>query len=356
MPERSVDPTDAAIANARLARQHISRPVGDGVAGMVRRLVGVQAQDFAGSKWALGLRLIGVDDAEVERAFNAGEILRTHLLRPTWHFVTPADIRALLLLTGPRVLAQNGSMCRKLSLDALTLRRSTAAMARALEGGRHLTRDALRAVVQHAGIATDGLQRMAYIMMHAELTGVICSGALEGRQFTYALLEERVAAPPPPDRDAVLADIAGRYLTTRAPATARDFAKWAGLTIAEASRAFDALPASRPIRVPAKAPRVHLLSIYDEYISSYRDRSAIVAPAHGQRLIQQGAALAWVIVLDGRIAGTFRRVSKPRAVGIQPTLFVRLSRAERDALAAAIERYATFLGLPVTLRRESSLP
>jgi hypothetical protein len=334
-------------AAARLARQHISRPIGDSVAGMVRRLVAVQAQDFAGAKWAIGLRLGNVSEAEVERAFNAGEILRTHVLRPTWHFVAPEDIRHLLLLTGPRILRQNASICRRLSLDATTLGRSARAIARALEGGRHLTREALRAVVQAAGIPAAGLQRMAYIMMHAELTGVVCSGPRVGRQFTYARLDERVPPGRLVAREAALADVAARYYRTRAPATAHDFAKWCGLTVTEASRAWAALPAPPAVRPARDAPRVHLLSIYDEYVSSYRDRSAIVSPDHGRRLVNQGAALVWAIVLDGQIVGTWRRVVARGRVTIEPTLFVRFSRAERDALGAAARRYGAFLGLPV---------
>ena len=344
---RSSKNADHVIVQARLARQHITRPVKDTVAGLVQRLVAVQAQDFAGAKWGLGLRLAGVRDAEVERAFNAGEILRTHLLRPTWHFVTPADIRALLVLTGPRVLAQNAPICRKLALDATTLRRTTDAIARALEGGRHLTRQALRQVIEQAGVSAGTIQRLAYIVMHAELTGVICSGPLDGRQFTYALLDERAAAQPAPDRGVVLRDVAARYQATRAPVTARDFAKWSGLTITEATRAFDALPTPRPVRVPAAPPRVHLLSIYDEYISSYRDRRAIVSPGHGRRLISQGAALAWILVLDGRIVGTFRRITGVSTIRLQVTPFVRLSRSDREAIALAVGRYAAFMGIDV---------
>lgn len=195
----------AHIPHLRLARQFIGRPAKGSVAAMVKRLVAVQAQDFAGAKWALGLRLQGVDDLQVERAFDAGEILRTHLLRPTWHFVSPADIRWLLMLTGPRVQARNASMCRKLGLDTRALDRSVAAIARALEKDRHLTRDALREVLKRARISTEGPQRMSYVMMHAELEGVICSGPRDGKQFTYALLERRAAPVKPISRDEALA-------------------------------------------------------------------------------------------------------------------------------------------------------
>ena len=288
-------------------------------------------------------------------AFNAGEILRTHVLRPTWHFVAPEDIRNLLSLTGPRILRQNASMCRSLGLDTATLDRSAVIVARALAGGRYLTREAIGVVLQASGIPTGGLQRMAYIMMHAELTGVVCSGPRAGRQFTYARLDERVPPVRPGGREEALADVAARYHATRAPATAHDFAKWCGLTVADATRALAARPAPKAVRPRRGGPRVHLLSIYDEYVSSYRDRRAIVSPDHGRRLVNQGAALAWTIVLDGQMVGTWRRVLARDHVTIEPTLFVRFSRAERDELEAAARRYGAFLGLPVEVTRSLSV-
>lgn len=356
--------TAAHIRHLRLARQHISRPAKLSVAAMVSRLVAVQAQDIAGAKWALGLRLQGVDDHEVERAFDAGAILRTHLLRPTWHFVTPADIRWLLMLTGPRVQARNAPICRKLGLDARTLNRGVAAIARALARDHHLTRDALREVLERARISTAGPQRMAYLVMHGELEGVICSGPRQGRQFTYALLEERAAPVEPITRDEALARLTQRYFATRAPATVHDFAKWSGLSVADARRGLEATrrglveivvdgktcwmpPGAPPAR--SSAPRSYLLSIYDEYISGYRDRSAIMAPEHARRLIDQGNPLAWVIVLDGRIVGTWRRVLRRDGVLVDATLFVPLSARERKALEAAVERYGEHLGVPASL-------
>lgn len=366
MVRRHILPTQ--IPHLRLARQHISRPAKVSAATMVTRLVAVQAQDFAGAKWALGLRLQGVDDQEVERGFNAGEILRTHLLRPTWHFVSPADIQWLLMLTGPRVQARNAPMCRKLGLDARTLSRSLAAITRALERHRHLTRAALREVLKRAGIKTEGPQRMTYMMMHAELEGAICSGPRDGKQFTYALLDQRAAPTGPITRDQALARLSERYFATRAPATVHDFAKWSGLSVSDARRGLEATqpdlvedvlngksywtPLVAPAQ-PASGPRAYLLSVYDEYISSYRDHSAIVGPEHGRRLVAQGNALAWVIVLDGRIVGTWRRVLRRDGVRVDATPFVPLSSRDRKALDAAVERYGRHLGLEASLWIES---
>ena len=180
--------TDAEIARRRLRNQRLTRPMRGGAGDVVGWLGGVQAQDYAGSKWALGSRLLDSKDDDVERAFDEGAILRTHVLRPTWHLVTPADIRWMLELTAPRVHVANGHMYRKLGLDRRAVDRSNAALARALNGGRYRTRDELRGVLRKAGVATDREFLMVYLMMWAELEGIVCSGPRRGKQFTYAML------------------------------------------------------------------------------------------------------------------------------------------------------------------------
>jgi len=149
----------------------------------------VQAQDFAPAKWAIGRRTKGATDVQLDRAYAAGTILRTHVLRPTWHFVLPADIRWLLAATAPRVQARNAFRYRQLGLDDATLERSGSLLGGALCGGRQLTRREAAETLTAAGIAVDG-QRLAYVLMNAELNGVICSGAPRGSQHTYALLRE----------------------------------------------------------------------------------------------------------------------------------------------------------------------
>jgi hypothetical protein len=354
------------VAARRLAAQHLARPAKLSVSQLVERMVAVQAQDFTGAKWALGLRLIGVDDAEVLRAYDAGEILRTHVLRPTWHFVAPADIRALLRLTAPRVMRQNQSMGRKLGLTEALLARSNDAIVAALEGGTHLTRDGVRAALHRVRIDTEGPQRMTYLMMHAELSGLICSGPRLGNQFSYALLDERVPShlDPQLDNEAFLLVLGERYLRSRGPSTDRDFAWWAGLTLRDARKAFDALRSQvRRIRHDeidyweldeprprlARSPAAMLLSIYDEYISSYRSRGVIVSPDDGARLIGKGNALAWVLVLDGRIAGTWRRVVERGGIRVELEPFRVLSNTERAAVEMSVTRYASFLNSEVVL-------
>jgi hypothetical protein len=177
---------------------------------VVSYLGAVQAQDYAGAKWALGQRIQNATDAAIDQSFNAGEILRTHLMRPTWHFVTPADIRWMLMLTAPRVHAANAFMYRNLELDEVALKKSNATLEKGLQGGKQLTRSELASVFREAGIIADGL-RMGYFLMYAELVGLLCSGPRRGKQFTYALLEERAPKVKPLGHDEALAELVSRY-------------------------------------------------------------------------------------------------------------------------------------------------
>jgi len=181
------------LARLRLYNQRLSATDVRNPEDVVRWLGAVQAQDYGGAKWAVGQRTQTATDSMVEQEFAEGKILRTHILRPTWHFVAPEDIRWMLKLTSPRVHAANAYMYRRLELDGAIFRRSHAALEKALQGGKQLTRSELASLLRKPGIPAEGL-RLTYLMMRAELDGVICSGARRGKQFTYALLEERV--PP----------------------------------------------------------------------------------------------------------------------------------------------------------------
>ena len=280
------------LLNQRLLATTIRQP-----ADVVRWLGAVQAQDYAGAKWGLGMRLdpaaAVVSDAAVEQALDAGAILRTHLLRPTWHFVTPADIRWLLALTAPRVHLANAAYYRRVGLDDDLYARVCTALVQALEGGSYLTRDELRNRLEAAGIATAVDLRMVYILMRAELDGLICSGPRRGKQFTYALIDERVPPMPPLTRDEALAELTHRFFISHGPATVHDLARWASLPINEARTGLAANAAhlqsaevggltywfgpSLP-DLPIQAPIAHLVSIYDEYVIGYKEWSAIAEP------------------------------------------------------------------------------
>ena len=357
--------TNFEIARDRLYHQRISAAPLNAASEVVDWLCAVQAQDYAGAKWALALRMQSATDSDLDRAFAAGDILRTHLMRPTWHFVTPADIRWMLTLTAPRVHVANAFMYRKLELDNATLQRNNAVLADTLQGGRQLTRDELRDALQNAGLAPgDGL-RLSYLMMSAELDGVICSGARRGKQFTYALIDERAPQAKMLEREEALVELSRRYFISRGPATVQDFAKWSGLTIADCQRGLNAVKGQLEERIIAGqsywgrpsppdqqqvSPSAYLLSIYDEYISSYKDSSAIGEAEVGAKLMALGNALTYIMVVDGQIVGNWRRTLSQDAVTIETNPFWPLTPAEDQAVAEAARRYGAFLELPVVFR------
>lgn len=323
----------------------------------------VQAQDFAGAKWSLGLRVPNSTESLIDLAFERGDILRTHLLRPTWHFVSPADIRWLLQLTAPRVHAANAFMYRKVELDSAVFKRSNKFLEKSLQGGKHLTRDDLREVFEKAGIRTEGEQRMTYLMMQAELDGLICSGPRKGNQFSYLLLEERVPQSLKLTREEALIELTRRYFTSRGPSTLHDFSKWSGLTLTDVRHGLESVRAefqnemingknywfhANAERAASKSPTLHLLSIYDEYISSYKDRSAMADEKVGEKLKSMDNNLTHIILLDGQIIGTWKRV-QAKSVIVKPDFFRPLKKVEKQAFLQAAEEYGHFLNMPVEL-------
>jgi hypothetical protein len=353
------------VCGQRLANQHLVKQTLDKASEIVRLLGAVQAQDYSAAKWAIAQRTRGATDTEVEKEISDGSILRTHVLRPTWHFVAPEDIRWMLALTAPRVRAALGFYDRKLGLDAGVLRRSRAALAKALKGGKHLTRAELARALTKSGIRADGTQRLAHLMMHAELDGHICSGARCGKQFTYALLEERVPKAKELERDAALCELARRYFATRGPATADDFAWWSGLTRAEAKRGAELAESRlehaiirerkywflRSARTTKpKSPFAHLLPNYDEYFVGLRDRSAM------QTKLMTGGAEGTItalsghlVTVDGQVAGGWKRSFEGKSAVVVVKPLTPLGDAEHRAIAREVDRFAKFLELPARL-------
>ncbi len=331
---------------------------------VVAWLGAVQAQDFAAAKWALGLRMHKATDNDIEKNFNDGAILRTHVMRPTWHFVVPQDIRSLLALTAPRVQALNAHMYRKLELGSGLLSRCHAVLTKALRDKNYLTRPELADRLSEDRIEAAG-QRLGYIVMHAELEALICSGPRRGKQFTYALLEERATAVKQLRRDEALAQWTLRYFVSHGPAQLKDFAWWSGLTLQDAQQGLDlAVPhlareiidgktywlSPNAITVKPEAPSALLLSIYDEYTIAYKDRSALGGERYLERLLSMGNALTSVLILGGKIAGTWKRVLKNGRVEIMTKPFRQLGKKEHEALETAITGYGEFIKMPIVRR------
>ena len=353
----ALDITRTRLRNQRLSGGRFAKPE-----EVVSWLGAVQAQEYGHAKWALGLRMQRAADAQIEAAFSEGRILRTHVMRPTWHFVAPADIRWMLALTAPRVSAAMAPYNRRLELDAAVFRRSQRAMHRALRGGQELTRQELKAVLQRAGVHADGVQRLAHIVMQAELDAVICSGARRGKQFTYALLDERVPISRPRPRDEAIAELARRYFTSHGPAQIHDFAWWSGLSVADARAGLATIERelaretidgrtywfSSSARTPTAPRTAYLLPLFDEYLIAYKDRRAALDTSRWTRAASRDPFSAPVVV-NGQVVGGWKRVQTGDKVGIALTPLAPLNKRDVGAITDAARAYTRFVGADLDL-------
>lgn len=355
------------ISDIALQRMQTQRLIGPSFARpeeMVRWHGAVQSQDFSGAKWSIAQRSRDTTDTDLDRLFNSGEILRTHAMRPTWHFVMPEDIRWIQELTAHRVHALSKSRYRELEIDEHVAGQARELFARALEGGTHLTRVELGEALQRGGIEADG-QRLGYLAMWAELDAVICSGPRKGKQHTYALLDERVPPARAIDPEDALAELTRRYFTSHGPATPHDFSWWSGLTVKDARRGIGLLDDELTSEliddttwwfVPAistpsiEPPLIHLLQPWDEYVVGFRNHQPTWNA--DARAMQHPKGELWnanLLAVDGGIVGGWRRKLGKNEIRITKMLPVRLDDAEHAALMRAAEDYGRFLGLPVVV-------
>jgi hypothetical protein len=264
----------------------------------------------------------------------------------------------MLALSAPRVHAANAYAYRTFELDAKVFARSRAALERALAGGRQLTRPELATVLQRARIQAAG-PRLAHLMMHAELEAVLCSGARRGKQFTYALLEERVPPAKRLPREEALAELTSRYFASHGPATVRDYVWWSGLTAREArlgiemssldhtvvdGRSYWLVPARS--EAPSASRSAHLLPIYDEYLIAYKDREPVVGPPRATAGRPPDMFVNSLLV-NGLLAGSWRRTASRGGILVEATPCARPTASATRVLAAAADRLATFMNVPV---------
>lgn len=349
------------LRNQRIAGGRLRSP--EEVVGW---LAAVQSQEYALARWSVGMRAVGrggrpAVESEVERAIADGRILRTHVLRPTWHFILPRDIRPIMRLTAPRVRLHTARRNEQLGLDARQIARAFDLIVEALSGDRHMTRQELGQAIALGGVPVDG-QRLAYIVIGAEMESLVASGAPHGAKQTYALLDERApaAAAAPYDGDATLADLTRRYFTSHGPATIADFTWWSSLTVAAARRGLAANHSSlERIAVDGtdhwwagdtaagpddRSPTVHLLQGFDEYVVGYRSpRTAITLNGLGPATALSSPSWLHGVFLDGQLIGWWRRVPVKEGFRVETKLFRELSTREQSALKAAVDRYSAFV-------------
>jgi len=350
--------TRSDIARLRLHNQRIAYATAEKPGDVVAWLGAVQAQDYLGALWAVGLRMRNAVEADVEQALADRKIIRTWPMRGTLHFVAAADIRWMLELLTPRVAANiRQYLLREFDLDEGAFARSKDLFARALQGGKQLTRNAMYDVLEAGGVSAS--QRGRHILTLLAQDGFICFGAREGKQQTFVLLDEWAPKARRMARDESLAEIAKRYFTGHGPATLQDFAWWSGLTTADATAGLEMtkrLLAQETINgqtywlassTPATkdpSPTAYMLPAYDEYTVAYKDRSAVLDPTYAKQANSGNGIFYPTIVVDGQVVGTWKRTLKKDSLVVTPSPFANLKRAETRAIAEAANRYGKFLG------------
>ncbi|HEY3338932.1 MAG TPA: winged helix DNA-binding domain-containing protein [Propionicimonas sp.] len=352
-----MDRTD--VLRARLATQRLAGPPADGPAQVVRELLCVQSQDALLAQAMIALRCSGATDGDVRASLASGEIVRTHVLRPTWHYVAADDLRWLLRLTSPKVESGMGSRHRQLSLEEPLLSAALEVLAASLAGRSFTTRNPLGAALEAAGLLTRGDplfgQQVGHVLLVAELRGLICSAPVGTVEHQYALVDEVVPPTPERDRPEAVRELVGRFVGGHGPVALSDLVRWTKVTLGEARAAVqelgdrvekvsvdgeelwhapdDALPTQRP-------QGAWLLSTFDEAFLSYRKvpwpRSAAhPAGADPYRFAEAGGG---IVLLGLEDVGGWKRTRARGAVQIRLELDESLSRADRRAIDDAVDR------------------
>ena len=341
------------IIRLRLANQQIAAHVFTQPNELVGWMGCIQAQDYAGAKWAIGSRRKKITDASIEQHFNEGNILRTHVLRPTWHFVSPKDIHWMLHLTAPKIKSFCKGYNKQLDIDSGILKRSKNIIVRALEKNKRMTREALELLLNKEKINT-GNGRIGAILMDAELDAMICNAGRNGKQFIYTLLDEAPKKEKSFTREEAIATLANRYFTSRGPATMLDFAWWIGLNITESRKGIEInkkqleyaningntywFSAEQPSS-KLKDNAAFLLSAFDEYTVAYKDRTDMLDPKF---FTATGFGLKPVIICNGRINGTWSRTEKKDAIQIEARLFENSPKSSLKKITTAVKKYGKF--------------
>jgi hypothetical protein len=342
------------IANLRLVNQQIARTKFASPKEIVAWMGAMQAQDYTMVKWAVGMRLPNATEKSVEAAMDRGDIIRTHVMRPTWHIVSADDLRWMLALTAPQIQVAMKSRNKQLGLTDAVLAKSRKVLEKTLRDGNHSTREELIVALNKVNIGTDE-NRASHIFSVAELDGLICSGATKNGKQTFSLLDERVPATQPLGRDEALASLAKRYFASHGPATLDDFDWWSGLSVGDARRALDMVKSDLAsgvvegrtywfVQADFKAnTSAFLLPAFDEFIISYKDRSATLMSENHKHAISSNGMFYPTVVVNGETVGIWKRAVKREKAIIEFAYFTKPKPASQRLIEVATLRYGEFL-------------
>ena len=360
---------ESDILKVRLHRQMLQPEFSGSVQDAVARMGAMQAQEYASVKWAIGSRVQGSTMDEVENALELGELIRTHVLRPTWHVVSAKDVRWMLELTAARIKQKMKPRDTQLGLTPALIKQSESILVKALEGGVHLTKASLNVLWNQASIPTTEY-RDAHLLMHAELDGLACSGKHIGKYVSYALLDERVPKGEKFSKEEALAKLAKRYFNSHGPATLQDFIWWSGLNVGDAKQAIESVKTnfhaetigSQTYLIPydlltlgVEKEVVHVLPAYDEFIIAYQDRTATLIPADFKKIVNNNGVFRPALLLDGKVVGVWKRSMKKELLEVEATLFGSFSRKIQLKMEEAFKQYGHFQGLKVEIKFRKSI-
>jgi len=318
----------------------------------------LQAQDFKMSKWAFGIRLIDSKEATINKAIDSGEIIRTHLLRPTWHFASSKDVLWILELSTAQIKVSVKFRDKQLGLSETIFGKSNSVIEKSFRNGKHLTREELISQLIRANINVAD-NRASHLLLRAEMDRIICSGRLKDGKQTYTLLSEWVTKTKPFYRDEALKELAQRFFTSRGPATLQDFSWWSGLSSNDAKLALEFVKAdllserienqtywfaNSFVDMTLDKDEVFMLPAYDEFIICYKDRTASLSFLNQKKAVSNNGIFYPTIVRKGQVIGTWKHISKKEKVALELNLFDRTEIEKDIDISRASAKYAKFIG------------
>lgn len=344
------------IGIIRQANQQITKPVLETPQAVIEYMGVIQAQDYNMAKLAVGARSLHATHQQIENDINEGKIIRTHILRPTWHLISVNDVRWVMELTAPGINKILSSMYRQMELDDKIFKKSNAIIHKLLSNTEALTRKEIMTELEKAGIKTDSL-RAVHIMFKAETEMIACNGAKRNKQFTYSLFDRKVPAAKSIPRDEALAKLASRYFTSHGPATIKDFSWWSGLSAADAKKAValvknnfnsEAVNSETYWFVDANREKavaetdIFLMPSYDEFTVGYTDRGALIESTSRSKINTKNLIFSPIIIRNGKVIGTWKKSIKGKEVNIETMLFRRMLKSEKGKLQKAIDFVRNF--------------
>ena len=345
--------------NIRLYSHQLVSPKFEDPKTLVSWMGAIQAQDYPMSKWAVGSRLQSGSLQKIDEALNRGEILRTHVLRPTWHLVAAEDIRWMLKLSEKRVKSAYASYTRALKSEITEQEYGVFndLMVQILAGNKSLTKQDIESQATLRGLNTEN-KRIERLIGNAEIEAVICSGADIAGKPTYALLDERAPRVAEISRDEALAKLASKYSQSHSPASLVDFAWWSGLSLTEARQAIASIKSeliadSENLFVhesyreipPLQNDVLHFLPAFDEYLISYKDRTAVLDLEHHPKAFNRFGTFYPIILHNGKVVGTWNKMTKKGEVIIETSFFEPTYHISPKLMEDTANRYKNFIDL-----------